>query len=267
MKPAQVARPTLLPAFANPSGIIVSASMVRMAPAAKAWVTAIVLGGAPPSSPNPTAADAADSNATPSHSPRIHRGECPALRSPVAADSDSGTLDRNTAATTATPTPPPPSSDAPMATDSGNAVQHRTEHDRPGRPASLLATGALAVPRATLVQDQVASVERECTGHQARHHRQRARGVECLLDQLEGHGADQHSGAEGHHHPHHPRWCLPDQPEARADQQREPPDETPERCFPHAVIDAHPDPKRTPKLSRRRHLLRQVCPVRQRIAH
>ena len=98
--------------------------------------------------------------------------------------------------------------------------------------------------RAALVQDKVTHVERERAGHQARHHRQRARGVEGTFDQLEGHCADQHSGAEGHHDPHHTRWCAPDQPETRADQQREPTDETPERGFPHAASDAHADPDR-----------------------
>jgi hypothetical protein len=36
MKPKEVTSPTVLPACSKPSGIIVSASMVRMAPAAKA---------------------------------------------------------------------------------------------------------------------------------------------------------------------------------------------------------------------------------------
>lgn len=49
MNPAQVIRPTVLPAFSKLSGIIVSASIVRMAPAANACTTAIVTGAAPPS--------------------------------------------------------------------------------------------------------------------------------------------------------------------------------------------------------------------------
>ncbi|MDG6106972.1 hypothetical protein Daura_28035 [Dactylosporangium aurantiacum] len=49
MNPRQVLSPPTLPACSYASGIIVSASMVRMAPAAKAWVTAIASGGAPPS--------------------------------------------------------------------------------------------------------------------------------------------------------------------------------------------------------------------------
>ena len=46
--PSTVTRPTTLPPCSKASGIIVSASMVRMAPAAKAWMTAITLPDAPP---------------------------------------------------------------------------------------------------------------------------------------------------------------------------------------------------------------------------
>jgi hypothetical protein len=59
MNPAQVIKPTL-PPCSNPSGIIVSASMVRMAPAANAWTAATVADEAPPSSPKPAAAAAAE---------------------------------------------------------------------------------------------------------------------------------------------------------------------------------------------------------------
>lgn len=68
---------------------------------------------------------AAETSATPVHRPRTHRVEWPALRRPVAADWDSGTLDRNTAATTGTTTDPPPRRLTPMATDSGDAVEDR----------------------------------------------------------------------------------------------------------------------------------------------
>ena len=50
--------------------------------------------------------------------PRI-RARDHVARRPVAADSDSGTLERNTATTTATLTPPPCSSETPIAADSG----------------------------------------------------------------------------------------------------------------------------------------------------
>ena len=50
-KPSVVARPTIFPPRAKASGIIVSASIVRMAPAANESTNAIVLGEASPKSP------------------------------------------------------------------------------------------------------------------------------------------------------------------------------------------------------------------------
>ena len=50
-KPSVVARPTILPPRAKASGIIVSASIVRIAPAANESTNAIVLGEASPKSP------------------------------------------------------------------------------------------------------------------------------------------------------------------------------------------------------------------------
>ncbi len=49
--PITVSTPTNWPACSTASGSIVSASMVRIAPAAKAWITAIRAGSAPASSP------------------------------------------------------------------------------------------------------------------------------------------------------------------------------------------------------------------------
>ena len=66
----------------------------------------------------PGAAASADTSATPPHRARICREDHVARR-PVAAESDSGTLERNTATTTATLTPPPSSSEIPIAADSG----------------------------------------------------------------------------------------------------------------------------------------------------
>ena len=50
-KPSTVARPTNCPPWSKASGIIVSASIVRTAPAAKASISATTRSGAPPSRP------------------------------------------------------------------------------------------------------------------------------------------------------------------------------------------------------------------------
>src|SRR6478735_4961842 len=119
MKPRTVTSPTSRPACSTASGIIVSASMVRIAPAANAWVPATTSGDALPSAPYPTAAATVDAAVTAAHSPKTCAGLRPEAISPADADIDSGMLERKTAASTATPTVPPPTRLIPIAADSG----------------------------------------------------------------------------------------------------------------------------------------------------
>src|SRR5574338_309107 len=64
-KPSTVVRPTVSPPPSKASGIIVSASMVRMAPPAKAWTKPTTAGSMPASTPLPTPAAMAEATATP----------------------------------------------------------------------------------------------------------------------------------------------------------------------------------------------------------
>ena len=105
--------------YSNASGIISSASIVRIAPAANAWIAAIHEPEAPSSAtyPSPAARLLAATTITQSSS-TFHRDHPPRRRS-LDAEIDSGMLDRNTATITATLAVSPVSSDAPITTDSG----------------------------------------------------------------------------------------------------------------------------------------------------
>ena len=105
--------------YSNASGIISSASIVRIAPAANAWIAAIHEPEAPSSAtyPRPAASVLAATTITQSSS-TLHRDHPPRTRS-LEAEIDSGMLDRNTATITATLAVSPVSSEAPITTDSG----------------------------------------------------------------------------------------------------------------------------------------------------
>ena len=71
MNPIAVTSPTSAPACSTASGTIVSASIVRIAPAANAWVTATTTAGAEPRRPNPSPAATVDATSTATHRPRM----------------------------------------------------------------------------------------------------------------------------------------------------------------------------------------------------
>lgn len=81
----------------------------------------------------------------------------------------------------------------------------------------------------TMVEHPVPGEEGQRPAQQPGNHRS-APPAERLLGQLEGHGADQHPGAEGHHQADEPMGGTDPQAEHRANEEREPADEPPEPC-------------------------------------
>ena len=91
-----------------------------------------------------------DAATTSDHSPRIQPVDLPEALRPVVADIDSGMLDRNTAATIATPTPPPPSRLMPIAADSGMPSSSAPSTSAAPLGAAAAAVAAVAAPPAPL---------------------------------------------------------------------------------------------------------------------
>jgi hypothetical protein len=80
--PSVVARPATAPPCSNASGIIVSASIVRIAPAANPCTIAIVAGGASPRSTNPSIDESPLTATTASQTTMIRETGRPAFTKP-----------------------------------------------------------------------------------------------------------------------------------------------------------------------------------------
>src|SRR6185436_18411265 len=117
--PTQVASPTGRPPISYASGIIDSASIARMAPAANDWIRPTQKVGAVSSSPDPRAAARPLTIMTSTQVPMIRRRDTPESERSSDADRASGTFETNTATRTGTPMPAPPISESPSTTDSG----------------------------------------------------------------------------------------------------------------------------------------------------
>ncbi len=157
---------------------------------------------------------------TPAHSPSTWERRAPARRIPVAADMDSGMLERNTAATTATPTWPPPSREAPMATDSGMPSISAPTTMAGAEPSACCPPERFRAcpPRRSIARS--AKVEGQRAGGQPDDHRRRAAGSVGLRGELEGHGADEHAGTERHHQADRPLRDVEPEADYGAEQQR-----------------------------------------------
>src|SRR4051794_38378664 len=97
-KPSVTMIPTSLPPCRNASGIIVFASMVRIAPAAKVRTNATTPGEEPKKGVWPAGGDAAETNAIAIHTHMTRDFFQPPARSPDVAEIDSGRFEMKTAA-------------------------------------------------------------------------------------------------------------------------------------------------------------------------
>ena len=117
--PSAVSRPASRPPSSNASGIIVSESITRSAPAANPSANAPSAAGMVSSAHHPRAAAMTDAATTALHIASRRPLAHPPSRSPIVAESASGTFDTNTPMTTATGTIPSTWRDAPRTNDSG----------------------------------------------------------------------------------------------------------------------------------------------------
>ena len=154
-KPTVVIRPVQAWVFSNASGIMVSAIMVRIAPAATAVITALDLGRrAAEQHVAEQRGQAAGHGDRRSRRRRRTGAERPLRFMPAALERPSGTLEMKTAASTDRLTPPPAEQAQPQHDGLGDAVEQRADRDG-GTAAGLLRLGRLLVPRPLAVPGAV----------------------------------------------------------------------------------------------------------------
>src|SRR3954462_10608211 len=117
--PITVMSPAKSCSCANASGIMVSTSIDKIAPAATAMVAAITLALKCRKAVYPTNAAIPEITAIAPHTPNTYLRERPACFIPAELESPSGTFERKTAATVTRLTAPPEIMLTPMAIDSG----------------------------------------------------------------------------------------------------------------------------------------------------
>jgi hypothetical protein len=120
--------------YSNASGIISSASIVRIAPAENAWIAEIHAPDAPLRAAYPMPAAIVLAATTITHIRKMRPRDQPSRRRSLEAATASGTLERNTATTTAMLAESSLISDAPITTDSGmpSSTAPRTIPSPPG---------------------------------------------------------------------------------------------------------------------------------------
>ena len=220
-KPSVVTTPTHLPPFAKASGIIVSASIVGIAPPANARTNATTEGEAESKRPNPARAASPETATIPTHSSSTRELRQPDALRPAVAATASGRLERKTAASIATLTVPPSQQGETEDGGLGDPVEHGAEDDRERRPAGARAFHVLALGAAQAVDDGVAErVDRAAREQPRRDVAEDARGVERLLDELERHRAEEDARAEAHHEPEDEPVHRDAERERRADEER-----------------------------------------------
>src|SRR5699024_12645957 len=106
-KPRVASNPVYRDSSANAAGIMVSAIIARIAPAARAWTADRAAGGAPSSSAKPASEASPEASAIAPQIPKTYRRLRPARFQPALLESPSGTLEMNTAANIGTLSPGP----------------------------------------------------------------------------------------------------------------------------------------------------------------
>src|SRR5699024_8790899 len=118
-KPRVATSPVYRDSSANASGIMVSAIIARIAPAARALTTERAAGGAPSSSAKPASEASPEASAIAAQIPNTYRRLRPARFQPALLERPSGTLEMNTAANIGTLSPGPARTLSPSTMDSG----------------------------------------------------------------------------------------------------------------------------------------------------
>ena len=111
----------------------------------------------------------------------------------------SGRLDRKTATRKAALTAPDCEHGETEYERLGDPVEDDSEHDRERRPGGLAAARRFSTGAAKAIDEGVSEEEHGGSGEEAQRDSAVAGGgLERLVNELEGDGADQHAGAEGH---------------------------------------------------------------------
>ena len=219
--PSVVTTPTSLPPCWWASGIIVSASMVRIAPAAKARTKATVPGEECWNRPYPASEASPEISAIAIHIQRIRDFFQPPVTEAGGGGDRFGQVgdeDRGQVGGAHRPALEDRQADHHRL---GDPVEHRPEHDGQRGAVRLAAVSVLTVSPPEVVDQPVAAEEDRAAGEQARNRRPVTVGLaDRLLHQVERDRADQHACAEGQDQPDHAQTDAEAERDKRADHQR-----------------------------------------------
>jgi hypothetical protein len=219
--PSVVTTPVSLPPCWWASGIIVSASMVRIAPAAKARTKATVPGEECWNRPYPASEASPEITAIAIHIHKIRDFAQPPVTRPEVEEIDSGRLEMNDRGQVGGAHRPALEDRQADHHRLGDPVEHRAEHDGQRGAVRLAAISVLTVSPPEVVDQPVAAEEDRAAGEQARNRRPVTGGLaDRLLHQVERDRADQHACAEGQDQPDHAQADAEAERDQGADHQR-----------------------------------------------